>query len=311
MAGTQPPSPSLLTLLRHDPAHVDELALLWALPRVGPGVADWHARAVAKAPAGREQHWEKQTIRSATGNARWGGFIVGSSFYVGMVPALAMIYCEQLGAMLRVAAIHGRDPTDPVRAAEILVLQGRYPTVAQAAAALRAAASADHAHRPRMTRTERLGALLHAVPPMIGLQLRRMRNPLDILLGAAEVASLFLPVISIPAWIYANSRATRRLGKAAVAFYGGTPGDGADVATPRLLGPPTARARRNFVVALVGVWAALAALTAIVPLGRYAHFLPLAGRLLAEIGLIAAFTKILLATRPFGHVAPPDVARDT
>jgi hypothetical protein len=298
-----PGQPSeLLALLRHDPAHVNELALLWALPRVGPGVARWHTKEGGRPIADQERRWEKRTIRSATGNARWGGAIMGSSFYVGMPAALAMIYCEQLGAILRVAAIHGRNPMAPERAAEILVIQGRYPTVAQATIALREATLA-RAGVPALTFTERLGQLLHSLPSMVGLQMRRMKNPLDIVIGAIEAASLFVPVISIPAWAYANGRATSRLGKKAVSFYAEPP-DAAPQPEPTfLLGPPTARRRRNFVVNVVAVWLALAALAAIIPLGRYAHALPLAGKLLAEVGLIVAFSKIILATRPFGHLA--------
>ena len=46
-----------------------------------------------------------------------------------------------------------------------------------------------------------------------------MRNPLDVVIGAVEAVSYFVPVVSIPVWIYANSRATGRLGKAAISFY--------------------------------------------------------------------------------------------
>ncbi len=56
-----------------------------------------------------------------------------------MLPAMAMIYCEQLVVVLRIAAIYGRDPTDAARAAEILVVQGPYPSVTAATEALQTA----------------------------------------------------------------------------------------------------------------------------------------------------------------------------
>ena len=80
--------------------------------------------------------------------------ITGSSFYVGMLPAMAMIYFEQLNAVLRIAAVFGRDPSEPVRAAEILVVQGRYPTVAEAAGALRGGRTARGATSGRNRSTD-------------------------------------------------------------------------------------------------------------------------------------------------------------
>ena len=54
---------------------------------------------------------------------------------------------------------------------------------------------------------------------------------------------------------------------------------------------------------MVAVCLALGVLAAIVPLGRYSHVLPLAGQGLAELGLVAAVVRIILMTRPFGHLA--------
>jgi hypothetical protein len=295
----------LTALLRQNPAHVNELAVLWTLPRLGPGAA---RRTVAvmgsNEDAARVQHEARKAIREAAGNARWAGAILGSSFYVGMAPALAMVYFDQILSVLRIAAIYGRDPNDSDRAAEILVIQGHYRTVKLAEAALRSATTLSTS-RSVLTRTERLGVLLHALPSMIGLQLRRMKNPVDIVIGAVEAVSFFLPVVSIPVWIYANSRATRRLGKAAISFYAEPPsqGQGGETTAPVLLGPPTARGRKRFVICLVTICLALGVLAAIVPLGRYSHVLPLAGKGLAELGLVVTVARIILMTRPFGNLA--------
>ncbi len=186
------------------------------------------------------RHEARKAIREATGNARWAGAVLGSSFYVGMAPALAMVYFDQIMAVLRIAAIYGRDPSDPARAAEILVIQGHYRTVQLAEAGLRAATTFSTSG-PAFTRTERWAAFLHALPSMIGLQLRRMTNPMDIVIGVVEAVSFFLPVVSIPVWIYANSRATSRLGKSAISFYADPSGEGQGGAAPGAPGPPTAR----------------------------------------------------------------------
>ncbi len=47
-------------------------------------------------------------------------------------------------------------------------------------------------------------------------------------------------------------------------------------------------------ISMVTTWLALGVLAAIVPLGRYSHVLPLAGRGLAELGLVVAFARIIL-----------------
>ena len=209
----------LLALLRQNPAHINELAVLWTLPRVSPGAARQGVTPIGpNEDAVRLQHEARKAIREAADNARWAGAILGSSFYVGMAPALAMVYFDQIRAVLRIAAIYGRDPNEPARAAEILVIQGHYRTVKLAEAALRVSTTLSMS-RPALTCTERLAVLLHALPSMIGLQLRRMKNPVDVVIGAVEAISFFLPVVSIPVWIYANSRATSRLGKSAISFY--------------------------------------------------------------------------------------------
>jgi hypothetical protein len=295
----------LVALVRQNPARINELAVLWTLPRVSPGAAR-HSVAVngPNEDAERVEHAARKVIREAAGNARWAGAILGSSFYVGMAPALAMVYFDQILAVLRIAAMYGRDPNKPARAAEILVIQGHYRTVTLAEAALGAATTPSTSpSRSALTRTERLAVLLHALPSMIGLELRRMKNPLDVVIGAVEAVSFFLPVVSIPVWIYANSRATSRLGKAAISFYSNPSDQGEGARPPVLLGPPTARGRKRFVISLVAICLALGVLAAIVPLGRYSHVLPLAGKGLAELGLVVAVARIILMTRPFGYLA--------
>jgi hypothetical protein len=310
MHEAQPDGPwRLPALVRQNPARINELAVLWTLPRVSPGAARQSATLIGPSEdAARVQREARKAIREAAGNARWAGAILGSSFYVGMAPALAMVYFDQILAVLRIAAIYGRDPNEPARAAEILVIQGHYRTVKLAESALRAATTPSTS-RSAFTPTERLAVLLHALPSMIGLQLRRMKNPLDVVIGAVEAVSFFLPVVSIPVWIYANSRATSRLGRAAISFYADPSDQDHAEQLPVLLRPPTARGRKSFVIWMVTICLALGVLAAIVPLGRYSHALPLAGKGLAELGLVVAVVRIILMTRPFGNVAvDPDPA---
>jgi hypothetical protein len=215
----------------------------------------------------------RRTFRRSVGRARRAGAITGSSFYVGMAPAVSVIYCEQLRMVLRIAAICGRDPEDQARAAEILVFQRRYLSVAETEAALHSAGNAKSRDRgPPWTRRTRLA--LEQLPQMIGLQLGRIKHPLDVLIWAAEVAAFFVRLMSIPVWTYANAVCTKRLG------------------------PPTARVRRRLVVGRGGLIAALAILAPFIPLGRVSYSLPLGGILLAEVGLLWTGLRLVLIAQP-------------
>ena len=165
-----PPTPGWRSLSK-DPGHAPELAVLNALPLLSPGVTRWQAEQVRY--DGREQvnRLARRTLRRSIGRAGWAGAITGSSFYVGMVPTVTVIYFEQLRMVLRMAAIYGRDPEDPARAAEILVFQHRYPTVAEAEAALHSAGNAK-SHDYRRTWTRRTWMAVKQLPQMIGLELR-------------------------------------------------------------------------------------------------------------------------------------------
>ena len=105
----------LLALVRQNPARINELAVLWTLPRVSPGAARKSVAVVGpNEDAARVEHEARKVIREAAGNARWAGAILGSSFYVGMAPALAMVYFDQILAVLRIAATMGETRTSPL-----------------------------------------------------------------------------------------------------------------------------------------------------------------------------------------------------
>jgi hypothetical protein len=181
--------------------------------------------------------------------------------------------------------------------AEILVFQRRHQTVAEAEAALHSAGNAKSRDRgPPWAR--RTWMAVKQLPQMIGLQLRRIKRPLDVVIWAAEAAAFFVPLMSIPVWTYANAVSTKRLGRAAMEHYRPTSA-GADPTTTIVLArPPTARVRRRLVVSLVGLIVALAILAPFTPLGKVSHSLPLGGIVLAEIGLLWTGLRLALITRP-------------
>ena len=289
---------TLLQALRADPHHASELVLLRVLAQVGPNVT---AQATAQTKAGTPvEHATKRLIRRATSLARRDGAITGSSFYVGMPSAMAAIYCSQLLLVLRIAALYGREPTDPARAAEMLVFQGRYADVETAAAALRragTAASPDHqgfSIRTTVVRTAR------QVPQMVGMRVQTVRRggPWAMMISAATLASYLVPFVGIPAWAASNSRATRQLGKAAVAYYAAHPEPPAP--DPEVVLPPRPGPRARFLLtcAVITAGVILGVAGPMIPLGTTRLEVPRwVVIVLTELFLAVTFGRLLWITR--------------
>lgn len=289
--------------LRKDPAHAPEVAIRHALPLLAPHVEMWWRKTRRAHPADSADRIARKVLRRSTHVARRGGLITGSTFYVAMAPALAMLYCEQLVVVLRIAAAYGRDPGDPRRAAEILVLQGRYPTVEEASAALAQIGSTPAGGRRRASSLLRTVVdLVGQAPSMIGLRIRRFRtrSPLEMVIGAAEVASYFVPVVSLPVWAFANAHATRKLGRAAIDFYRRPAPEVPELGVePHIVLPPRPgrRARRLVIATVVPLALALGVLLAYVPIGRYQHGLRWLAFALGELALALTFARLIRLTR--------------
>jgi hypothetical protein len=238
--------------------------------------------------------------------ARRGGLITGSSFYVGMLPAMAMIYCEQLIVVLRIAAAYGRDPSDPARAAEVLVVQGRYPTVQDAAAALQKAGAADSRHSAPEVHT--VLDVVRQMPSMIGLRFRKYRrSPIDLVIAGAEIASYLVPVVSMPVWTYASARATRRLGHAAIDFYS-QPVAEQTLKTSIVLPPrPKPRTRKLLIGSVVPLALILGVVFWFLPFGFLHLGLRWVGLVIGELALALTFARLIRLTRlPAYAGAAPD-----
>jgi hypothetical protein len=237
-------------------------------------------------------------VRRATGVARRCGAITGSSFYVGMVPALALIYLEQILVVLRVGAIYGHAPASAARAAEILVVQGEQPDVTTAAASLQRAGTVSDAAPPRSIHETVLQAV-RQVPSLLGLRVRKLRarGPVDVIVFGVEVASYLIPLVSIPVWALANARATRRLGRAAIAFYTG-PGVTLGPSHVTLPSRPTPRARRWTIALGIPIAVGFGVLAALSPVGRFRLGVVWVGVALAELALLFTFWRLVRVTRP-------------
>lgn len=285
--------------LRRDPTHAPEIAVLYALPLLSPSIAR-HASALPPALTEDDRtRLARATVRRSAGLSRRFGIITGSSFYVGMAPALTVTYIEQIIVILRMATIYGHDPANPARAAEILYLQGRHRTVGRAQAAL-SAATTGPPNNDRPSRWRALKDVIRQLPSMLDLRLLHWATLAEAILNILKIVALLIPVISIPLWVFVNGRSANKIGSAAAKYYA-LPHAAVPTADLTLPSPPS---RRRVVTALITTALVLAALAAVVPLGSLSHRLPLGGVILAETGLAFSMYRLLLVTRP-GKPQPP------
>lgn len=286
---------SLAAAVRRDPVHLPELVLVRVLPLLSPGIHAWAiSREGAETTPADRLAW--RSVRRATSSARWAGVITGTSFYVGMPTAIATIYFEQLAVILRIAAIFGHDPRSAARAPEMLVIQGRYTSVDEAATAIRFAGTKRGSDTKPAAPSDS-PTLVRQALSMIGLRLRIVRRPLDALVLLAEAASLVVPIIGIPVWAYVNARTTRPLGQTAIRYYEEHPPVAGSLGETPSRGP-SRRTRRRIVAGVLALGLALATLALLLPLGRLSHALPLAGRGLAELGLLFTVSRLVHVIRP-------------
>jgi hypothetical protein len=288
-------SASFIRALRRDPAHATELAVLYALPRLAPHAVD--AANARSADRGLDR-LASRMVRRTVKRSRLDGAMMGTSLYVALPAAVISVYCRQLLMVLRIAALYGHDPADPRRAAEALVIAGHQPTVQAAARALKAAADpAPRSHRARLRAA--LHPALSQLATIIGVNLKGWRSQpvVDKVLSVLQMASAVIPFVGIPSNAAGTARASKQIGRAAIAFYGES-SQAAQVEIAYALPPPPGPAQRRRLLATAVVICSLAVLVPLLVAGSVhallAQWVLLA---LAELFLITTFTRLLWITR--------------
>ncbi|MEV7217750.1 hypothetical protein AB0O31_32235 [Kitasatospora cineracea] len=158
------------------------------------------------------------------------GCVVGGPLILLVPVAFCAGMLAQARMVLELAALAGADGDHAERSAELLVLQGVYPTVPDARAALAATAEADAATEaglavespPRPSRLDMIRRMAY----LLGLvaigedhrgPVRRIAGWVGT--GLLVVVGLAFPVVWIPVMGRANVRATTALARRATAFY--------------------------------------------------------------------------------------------
>ncbi|MDP9384375.1 MAG: EcsC family protein [Actinomycetota bacterium] len=199
--------PGLWEKLRADPVRAPEYLALAAAEHHAPAAEAWVAEKRA-AYAGGSPELALMAKRRHAALARFGGAATGIGGVVTVLPDLAALGWIQSRLVFFVAAAYGFDPRDPMRPAELLVLQGFYPDPPAARAALDGVGR-TMAEAWVSKRTSGEQALLTRLVKLGGRQLGK------------RAASRLIPGLAVVANAVGNERSTRALADRAIAFYGG------------------------------------------------------------------------------------------
>jgi hypothetical protein len=191
--------------VRAQPDRAPELIALAAAQRLAPGAERWAAEHAGEPPAALARRAVKTHVRLS----RVEGAAAGLAGAWGIVPDLAAVAWLQSRMVFHVAAAYGFDPRHPMRPAELLALQGLYPTAQEAREALD-------------------GVGRHVAIAYAGEKLRgdeeTLRKRLVKMVGgrlAGRAAAKVIPGIASPIMAIQNANAVGQLGERTLRFYGG------------------------------------------------------------------------------------------
>ncbi|SCL15426.1 hypothetical protein GA0074694_1209 [Micromonospora inyonensis] len=190
------------------PAFAPELLALAAVERIGPQAAAWTAALRETYPKIGSAGLARLATRRFVRTAAWGGATAAVAGLFAPLAELAAVLWTQSGLVLHLAAAHGRDPVDPERAVELLVLTRVHPDAGSARTALAAARAETGDGEPPWGRVAEAAWRLAA--PLTAQAAGWL---------ALRLASRLLPGAAVLATAAGNSAAVERLAARAVAAY--------------------------------------------------------------------------------------------
>jgi len=196
---------SLWERVRDDPARAPEHIALAAAERFAPPADRWARRMHGHHPPPElARIARKHHVRLS----RLEGGIAGIGGAFTVAPDLAALAWIQGRMVFFLAAAYGFDPRHPMRPAELLALQGVYPTPAEARAGLDGLGR-SMAVQYIASKQSRDEALTRRLLKMAGRTVVK------------RTVYRVVPILSAPVSATQNGRATGRLADAAIAHYGG------------------------------------------------------------------------------------------
>ena len=232
-------APAVLRIIWADPQHTAEHLALWSLRRFGPRAESAVAKLRARQPPPDRGELEQLVVQRQTRVAAGEGAFVGGPFIVLIPVAFCASLLAQGQMVFELAAIAGHDPTDELRAAELLVLLGAYPSTDEAAAALaRVPRDTDSREGPRLPAGQRIDAVkrLAYLIELLGPPDQK-RSAFRETIGWIGIGFLFLiglvlPLVWVPYMAFSMGRSTRRMAVRARRFYSPAGAEQAAVVAP-------------------------------------------------------------------------------
>jgi len=222
-------APAVLRMVRADPQHMAEHLAVWSLARFGRRAASVVEQLRAQNPDADQEELERLVIERQARIAMTEGAFVGGPFIVLMSVAFCAALLAQAQMVFELAAVFERDPTDRLRAPELLVLLGAYESTAEAAEAI--AALPPHPddltgkRLPRGSRLQmikRMAYMLEVVSPPDETR-SRLRSALGWTgIGVLFLVGIVLPLVWVPYMAFSSRRITLRLGRRAQTYYEAT-----------------------------------------------------------------------------------------
>ena len=220
---------TLLRIVLRDPGHLPENLAVFSQTMLGPGIPAYVTALRTQNPDADTSQLERliaqQGIRET---AREGGFVGGP--FIAFVPvAFVAALLTQIKMMLRMAAVSDRDPRDPERAAELLVIMGVHGDVARAAAALKklpaAGSEVPKKHSAAYAMVDvirRMAKLLGLIAPAAVTRVSKLVHlGRWIVLGLALLVGMVVPLIWLPYLSMSYYRGTVELAERVSVFYSG------------------------------------------------------------------------------------------
>ncbi|MFG2415123.1 hypothetical protein [Streptomyces goshikiensis] len=213
----------LLRTVRADPRHMPERKAVFAVELLGSSAAEWVAQqqpaSAREADAG---DLEDQVVSRGVRTAVVEGSFLGGPLMVLLPLAFCGALLAQLRMVLELAALSGRDPRDQAVVADILVIQGVYPTIGQAESALREAKPGSGAGASRSSwlgMVRRQAYLIGLVAPEDQPRGKIGKAALWAGVAALVAIGMVLPLVWVPASGEMYRRATHRLATRATRHF--------------------------------------------------------------------------------------------
>jgi hypothetical protein len=197
--------------MRADPEYAPEHLAIEAVTRIGPKMVLELRKLRAMNPGAPPDALASMVVYRYTNHARLSGAVSGAVGLAGAVLDVGVLAWTQAKMVLLIAVIYGRDPADPERATELLVLQGVHKYTETARAALQVARGRQGIDTLLPDKRRPLNQMLMR----LGLKLAQMAG----IKAAKRIFAKIVPGAAIILGSFANAGATKALAQKAMALY--------------------------------------------------------------------------------------------